>query len=271
MPYVITRRGSKVQSLKAAGFPYQAVNCGTSHAKGAWTEMVSSLATAVRSLDIVMLGAGTGTWYLMDVGIGAAGAEVVILPNLQMQTFNDFGNESRIYRFPYRLAAGTRVAMRGQCSNAAVQAIRAAILANTLGHGEGHQGVQRVVAYGHNLTNTQGIQVDPGGTVNTKGAWTQVVAATTYPIRRLALAVVPPTNVVFCSWAVDIGVGAAGAEVVAVPDVPFHAADIGKSIGPCVEHFELGIPAGQRLSLRAQCDSNNATGRLFTAVLHGQG
>jgi len=274
MGYLVTPKACKTISLRGVGVEYAPVAIGGSNAKGAWTELSSALSIGIRSFDVVLLGADSGAWYLLDVGIGPAGSEVVIVPNLQMQTFNDYGNESRIFRLPYAIAKGTRVAMRGQ-SNLSAKTVRAAILGHAGNRFVAALAVQRSIAYGQNLSTTQGTNIDPGGTANVKGAWTPLVTSTTYPIRRLALAVVPPTAVAFSSWAVDIGVCAAGAaanaEVVLIPDIPFHAADIGKSIGPTAEHFEVALPAAVRLSLRAACDITTSASRVFHAMLSAMG
>lgn len=270
MGYARPRHGGKVLSLRGAGFALVTPGGGANLKATTWTEIIAALPIAVRAFDVVMFGAPTGTWHLIDVGVGAVGAEVVIVPNLQYQTFNDFAAEARFYRVPYPLAAGQRVAMRSQASTAAVPTVRCGIMAQA-GNPLDAVGTQRAMTYGANLATSQGTLIDPGGTINVKGAWTQLVAATLYPIRRLALAIVPPSNVVFASWSVDIGVGAAGAEVVLVPDIPFGAADIGKSIGPQVADYQVNVPAGTRLAVRAQCESNNATGRLFHAVLTAMG
>lgn len=271
MPFVQPRHGGKTQSLRGAGIEYASVTTGALNTKGSWVELSASLGVAARALDVVFLGAPSGIWYLMDVGVGAAGSEQVIAPNLQMQTFSDFGAESRTFhRIPYPLKAGVRIAMRGQASSAS-QIARVAVIAHAGQAQDSHQGVQRITSYGHNLANSQGTLIDPGGVANTKGAWVQLSASLTYPVRRLAFAVVPPSAVIFCAWTLDLGVGAAGSEQVVVPDVPFHGADIGKGVGPNAPSFEVSIPAGVRLAVRAQCDSASSPGRNLHTVAYAFG
>lgn len=271
MAFVITRRGSRVLSLRGASLFVNVTSGSGVSTKGAWTELVAALPKAIRGFDVYLIGAEVGIWFACDVGIGAAGAERVIAPDLLHQTFNDFNGEGRIYRFPYALPAGARLSMRAQTHQSAPKVVRCALVGHVASSAEGPQGAQRIVQYGLNLGTTFAVSVDPGGTAAVKGAWVTLAAATTAPIRRLMLSVVPVSAVVFMAWNADIGVGAAGAEVVLVPDIPFGAADIGKAILPPVHTFDVSVPAGARLSVRAACESNSNPARIFAAQLIGMG
>lgn len=274
MAWVITKRGgAKAVGLHDAptnSWCYQAITCGASNVKGAWAQLAAATPFAGRIIDVHLLGAETGVWYYLDVGIGAAGLEQVAIRDLQMQSFSDFASEGRYFRVPYSFPAGVRLAMRGQCGFAGTKVVRAALMLHAGTPRDGHAGMQRTLMYGASA-GTQGTQYDPGGVANTKGAWVQIAAATTYPIRKLSLSIVPPSAVVFCTWLVDLGIGAAGAEQVLVGDIPFHAADLGKAIVANPGDFAVNIPAGARLSIRGACDSTSSPGRLFHALLNGQG
>lgn len=273
MPFVQPRHGGRTVPLKGAGNAYDNVTSGSgAGVKGAWKELHASLPCALRSFDVVILGGETGVWFINDVGIGAAGSEVVIVPNLLFQSFSDFGAEGRsLHTIPYPLPAGTRVAMRSASNVAAPKVTRCAIVGHAgVGH-DNHRGIQRVQQWGTSTSSVTGLNVDPGGTVNTKGAWVQFVASTPYPIRRLMIAVVPTSAVAFMAWAVDIGIGAAGSEVVLIPDIPFHAADIGKAIVPSGHIFDVSLPAGVRLAVRALCESTTAGARVLAFSLYGMG
>jgi hypothetical protein len=268
MAFLVTRRGARPYSYRGTGAIFAQLTTGAGSAKGAWTEFSAALPVAIRTLDVRLLGGETGVWYILDIGIGAAGAEVVILPNLLFQSFTDFAAECRTFRFPYALPAGTRLAMRGQNNTGLNKAVRAALM----GHAGGTvAGMQRGITYGVNLATSLAVNIDPGAVANTKGAWVQMAATTTYPIRHLTLAVVPVSSVSFMSWALDIGIGAAGAEVVLVPDVTVHAADIGRAIGPTAESFDVNVPAGVRLAIRAACESTASPARVLAAALTGMG
>jgi hypothetical protein len=91
--------------------------------------------------------------------------------------------------------------------------------------------------------------------INTKGAWTEITAATSASIRWLVPLVVG--NSTDTAWVanhrglIDIGVGGSGSEAVIVPDVGFGAFN-----NEAILHFPVTvpvrIPAGTRLAARYQ-------------------
>lgn len=106
-----------------------AVDCGaTANTKGAYTQIASSLTADISGFIInidnqsATDAAGAQVAALIDVAVGGSGSEVVILPNLQTfwftgATSNAVGTPLLPY-LPLPIAAGTRIAVRGQCSTA---------------------------------------------------------------------------------------------------------------------------------------------------------
>lgn len=133
--------------------------------------------------------------------------------------------------------------------------------------------LQTVTAYGVSTTTTRGTNVDAGGTVHTKGAYSQVTPFTTAPMRMLVVALgfktVVGTN--FQQWLIDLAVGRAGQERVIVPNIwasvnsgldEFTQAYIGPIPAP-------QIPVGTRLAARAQCMTTTLGERQFDIALYG--
>jgi hypothetical protein len=94
----------------------------TINTKGSWTQIVASTTNPIRML---MVGIGNGanatrTAYdwLLDIGIGGSGSEVVILADqhLEAHTSDDLMSPTFIGPFPCNIPAGTRIAARSQCS-----------------------------------------------------------------------------------------------------------------------------------------------------------
>lgn len=84
--------------------------------------------------------------------------------------------------------------------------------------------------------------------INTKGAYTQVVAATPADSSRLHLLLISAT--VNHEWLLmDIATGAAGAETVVVSNI---ALQISGFTGYSNASFDIDIPAGTRIAVRAQ-------------------
>ena len=93
---------------------------GVVHTKGAWFELSSSL-TYNMSGGFLRLGntrnSSRQTYnFLIDVGIGAAASEVVIISNTAMRTTTGETLTPAWVPIPVNIVAGTRVAIRAQCS-----------------------------------------------------------------------------------------------------------------------------------------------------------
>jgi hypothetical protein len=86
------------------------------HTKGNWAEITASTARAYKGLILTpgYTSTGTNPYFFLDVGIGAAASEQVILENLDMTRGADIGSPAGLTVIPCNLPAGTRVAMRCQ-------------------------------------------------------------------------------------------------------------------------------------------------------------
>lgn len=97
----------------------------TANTKGAYSQITASvtsdLAGILLAFDLQGLTGGTvgAVFWLIDIAVGAAGAEQVIIPNLyQMATTATLGSffvPFPLY-LPIQIPSGTRVAVRAQCS-----------------------------------------------------------------------------------------------------------------------------------------------------------
>lgn len=107
-------------------------------------------------------------------------------------------------------------------------------------------------------TNLPGQPLSTGGTVITpvvgsKGGWAQIFAALDADTYGLMILVHNSrTSAANRSYAIDIGIGAAGSETVIIPDLIGSNAGITNSTGGIWYYFPIFIPAGTRLAARAQ-------------------
>jgi len=99
------------------------VDCGgTANVKGAWVQIASALSFDTFYL-IFSLGHQSNFFSdpgLLDVGVGSAGNEVVLIPNIAITGSTDSFDITPNVIGPYAvtLRAGTRIAVRAQCSTA---------------------------------------------------------------------------------------------------------------------------------------------------------
>lgn len=242
----------------------------------AWTEFIASTAADARWLDLTLRSNLATNDYLCDVGVGAAGSEVPIIENVHL---GNMLNLQQHYRFPALIPKGSRVSARARGTAAADLTTHIAL--HKLGPLVGNQSFGRVRAMGITLASHRGTQVDPGGTVNTYGSWTRMGAAelTPFDVRLLWLTLGYQGNT-----------SIAGAnflyEVAATPDA---AATIDSGLiveglqmrtqgttntmispahyGP----FEVEVPKGYRIYVRAMSSINTSPSRLMSAVVHVAG
>jgi hypothetical protein len=215
---------------------------------------------------------GTSAQHLTDIGFGAAGFEQVVVPNIFWCKASGGANLVMSIPLPLYIPAGTRVSARTQASVAS-HALGTLLSVGTQGFVPSSP-LTRVTDYGTATGSSGGTSVDPGATANTKGAWTQMVASTTHPIKYLFMCQGSPTaRTTGCWWLFDIGIGGAGSEQVLVPNLNTAQGGLGTTANvqvPCSHGpFPVSIPAGTRLSVRSSCSVNTAGDRLLPVALYG--
>jgi hypothetical protein len=203
--------------------------------KGAWAQLIASTAKDSYGLLIYVenanLSADTGGFrILVDIGTGAAGAESVLIANLL------FGDCTYAYHEKYicfiRIPAGTRIAVRSR-GNA----------------GLNKTGYIQVMIFEKPISSNQ------SGAANTKGSY---VAFSTSTSRRALWLIFAVVNASGGKWMFDIAVGASGSEVVIIPNVWAYLSGVSQGVEVQVYQFPVNIPAGSRLSVRAQSDTASA-------------
>ena len=260
--------------LETAGFPALSNMTGTyctdgaANVKGAWEEYIASTTFNATQLIFVQTYYGTTASFLLDVGIGSAGSEVVLIPDIHVSAV--YGRNSWVYIFPVTVPAGSRLAVRGQDSVGSDNPYSYLIL-SAQGFAPS-QPLGRVTAYGINTATSRGTQIDPGGSSYTKGAWVQIDAAIANPIKIMTIGIGSIANATMTTarWRVDIGIGPNGSEIVVIPDLFLCANTTTDIIVPSTfPPLAVDIPSGVRLVARAACSITDATDRKFDVAIYG--
>lgn len=248
---------------------------GSANVKGSWTQLIASTAEDYDGLLVYLApGAAANRSFLVDIGIGAAASETVIIPDL-LEAHSNPGDVVRpgcCYKINIAIPKGSRLAARCQCSTASGTTTVLCVPFR-----EGNLRCGQWSAIGVTTANSNATSVDPGASANTKGSWVELVASTSYDIDLLIVALGSRDqtgSIVTCSWLVDIGVGAAGSEVVIVPNLwtaltDYSAGAACQSSVPVTPPIVRRIPAGSRIAARAQCSSATATQRLLRVAAYG--
>lgn len=243
---------------------------GSNHTKGAYAELIAS--TSFDYSGVTVWGKMTvlNRTHLFDISIGGSGAEEVIIPNLFFDTY-DLGILIR-HDFPVVIPAGSRISCREQhnTSTANVNCFGIGFQAGFAS--DEYVGHSRVYSFGADESDTTGVQIDPGGSANTKGSWTEVVASISADISYIGVGIGQRKNnaLADAGFLVDIAIGDSGSEQIILPDLGIGANGASDTRSPfSLGPFPLTIPSGTRIAARAQSSITDAVDRLFDIVLYG--
>lgn len=239
--------------------------------KGAWVEIIRSTSfdAGLMMFEIRCGTTGLAGDCMYDIGVGPAGSEQVLIPNVYLSRTTTSAVIGA-WQFPVSLPAGTRIAARAQSSTASnPSALTLRVMASAF-QSEEPRGA--IYSFGANTATTAGTPIDAGAVANTKGAWAEVVRATPSPIGAISLSVGNNKDVarVFAPFQVDIGIGAAGAEQVVIPDLVFSAEPGDDLIFPSTTWpMPVAIPAGTRIAARCRSSITGAGDRTLDVIVHG--
>lgn len=240
----------------------------SANTKSTWQEMIATSPFAAAGIRVTLSAWGGVRDHLVDIAVGAAGSEQVIAANLLASGATAYAQYS--YFLPVPIPAGTRIASRHQASTGSsgltvhIQLVASAFQGTALG---------RVATWGVNTGDSGATQVDPGGSAGTKGAWSQIVAATAFEVKQAVLAFGNQVNSArtSCTWDVDLGIGGAGSEQILIENILNEMHATSDLFTLTTAEFPLAIPSGSRLAVRAKCTITDATDRVFDAALYGIG
>jgi hypothetical protein len=222
------------------------------HTKGAWVELLAATSHHATALTLYLMGGAGVADYLLDLAIGAAGAEQAIIENLLWNRAS-VAFCSPLSRLPVVVPAGSRLSARCQSTTASSPVVVRGQL-----HAPGPNyltGYTRAEGIGINTADSGGTGIDGGAVVNTKGAYVQLVAATAQTYRCLYVLAGNQNQAarVAAFFLVDIAIGGAGVETVIIPNVGL-ASNANEQVVPEIAGpYFVTVPAGTRLAARCQC------------------
>lgn len=239
----------------ATSLPANCTTASSANVKGAWAELIAS--TPFDAGDMVLeigIGPGSGSnFYTVDIGIGGSGSEVVLIADLACQA-RSFGasDQAGPYRFRVPVPAGSRISARA--ADDAAPALPVYVKVTFITPTALNSAFSGVVATYGAISGSRGVNVDPGGTANTLSSWVELTPATVRAHQSITIGCSAGDNSLDggLSWLMDIGIGGAGSEVVLIPNLSFGAGVINDMPSVLVRAYDLNIPSGVRLSVRAQ-------------------
>jgi len=164
---------------------------GANAKNATYTQLIATTTYASYGIMVLLSGlqttATTNQRCLVDIALGGAGSEVVIIPNLTCGNVADYVASAGcgvMYYFPIYIPAGVRVSSTAQASTGG-DIVNVAVRLFQHPQGVGGWYGSRVTAYGADTTNSRGTSVTP--VQNAFTTVTQITASTTYPVRYLQI------------------------------------------------------------------------------------
>lgn len=262
-----------VNGTASTARPEDNQSSASANTKGSWVETFAS--TPFQAFGIIVSVApnlNANSDRLVDIGIGAAGSELVLIADLAAPNVGDVN----VYHafFPIRIPANVRLSHRSAASTGSQGTMVGMHLCGG-GWVGGHSSCSRVETLGAVSADSGGTGIDPGGTAGTKGSWVQVPSATTtsFPYRWLGIGINNQVNVnrATANWLMDVAIGGAGSEQIILENLHLHSETNGMVAPMFWGPHPVSIPEGSQLSVRANCSSIDAADRTFDVILYGVG
>lgn len=241
--------------------------------KSSYQQIIAATGFAYNAISLQLNSdGGGGQCYLVDIAIGAGGSEVVIIPNILVDSMRAIGHCGVNITIPVAIAAGTRIsAALQEVGGSGTRQVNLALTGRAGGANAVQSPCGTVSNYGALTASSNGTLIDQGAVANTFGSWVQMTAATARD--HNALIAVMGTNQT-TSWAgsflfdFQIGIGAGGSEVVIAQ---FESMTNANGNRMQVNSFDANyaVPAGSRVAMRSKCTSATSFERQATAIILG--
>lgn len=248
-----------------------AVN-STANVMGSWVQLVAALPNDINGFDLMVENLPGFHGFLINIGIGAAAAEVVLIPQVSVCSVVSAAGHYLIH-IPVALPAGTRISAQAQSSAGGSDTCNIAILYGDSALND-LQTFGAPTNYGGDPTNSTGTVVDCGAVANTKGFWTQI-GITTADIAVLQVMIDSLKSLMAGAFLLDIGIGSSGNEQAIIPNIlvvngsgPNNTTS-GGTINQQLPLKRINLPAGTRLSARTQGTQTSAANRKMGISLLG--
>lgn len=237
---------------------------GSTNTKGSWAQVVSATDRDWYgfwiSFSAAVSPSGLNAAQLVDVGIGGAGSETVLVPNILAggrfpTTTGTISLVDCALYVPIGIAKGTRIAVR-------TQAASASRICRVNMWGESGSSAPRPIysgcdTYGIDLSTSKGVELTSNASANTFGSWTNVGGTTSRNYQAILISAQVPaiTTVNNRVYIVEGGYSSTGYMRLAA------GTSTNESWGTAIPAQYVGqnIPSGTQLQARISCGTASNT------------
>lgn len=238
----------------------------TANTLGSWTQLTSGTLHAAHWATVTIgNGSATGANYAVNFGLGTPGNETPILGPIYYQTASS-ANSTQNFQItlPFSAPPGSAISAQCQCTASGSPTCNVAmqLLTGSFNETRSPSGVDTL---GFTSSTTSPIVIDPGGVINTKGAWT-IIAAAPHNYSGFLVAPANQSGTTVRNWLLDIGLGT-GTPNVVLPDV--LVSNLSTGIMPnATDTLWLPVAAGTQIQARCQCTITSPSSRTLGIILY---
>lgn len=238
---------------------------GSANTKGSWVQAIASTPFPSSGIMLSLMGSsGSGTNFLVDVGIGGSGSEQVLISNLAIFELGGgtWGTGWASMFLPVAIPASTRIAVRAQ-ANVASRTCRCRM--NLIAKGRSGPALGTFCdTYGALTATSLGTAVT-GASSGVWGSWTQLSASLSRTTRWLALLAAQQSADEF--YHVRFGLGSSGNE----KNLGIEWVTLGRSglLLPSSFSAPIALPAGERLSAAVMTEAGSSQALQLVAYAVG--
>lgn len=230
---------------------------GSQNVKGAWTQITASAGVSIEQCHISLSnGGGARQRFLVDVAVGAAGAETALLSNMAWDCESGVLNRRFSLNAPIRLKEGERVSFRAQSDMTATTCATIGISLRSTPFFN-LPSMDDWDTYGADTATSLGVVVTQANT------WSEIAASTRRDARWLMIYLSGNSHTVNRNYetSVTFGIGASGSEI---PMFFFTAYTIGNGLpnsgfNPKCVSIPCNIPAGTRIAMKVDTQAISGT------------
>jgi len=249
-----------------ATYSFLITSNGGSNGKSSWFEMVNATGIDCASFWITPFLQSTNQRTLIDIGLGSAASEVILIADF-MYFAGNASNQGAVFNAQVNadIPTGTRIAVRIQ-QDVAFDPVHISLMLI----GDSTEGLAAPTTYGAFTSGvTTGTSVDPGAVANTKGLYSQITTATGAAHKYITACFGDRTNPTTVGyWAMDVAIGSAASEVIIIPDLKLRGNSGLQAYMHGSNYWEVDeIPDSTRLAVRGASTVNAGGARLIDCIL----
>jgi hypothetical protein len=242
---------------------------GAANTKGSYVSL-GTTTLEWNNVEISLEGSSASADHLVDIAIDDGGGNKwIVVPDLRLPARISANTSCVTISIPLYIPLGSLLYARSQSTTAS------ATLSITVGgKGGGHGGASgwgRCLAL-YTPATSRGVAIDPGASAGTTGAYAQLTTGVTSGIKAWFGVIGSNGNTTrtTCHWLLDVAIGAAGSEQLALNALALSSGVSSTTQTPSVfGPYPCDVPASTAWSARSTCSISTAGSRTFDLCLYG--